>query len=49
MDTDQGCLIHYEGIVAWIERRPSFPLLSRFTRRYLDGERSPGVPRPACG
>jgi 6-phosphogluconolactonase len=37
------------GIVAWIERRPSFPLLSRFTRRYLDGERSPGVPRPACG
>src|ERR1017187_3509271 len=37
------------GVVAWIERRLSFPLLSRFKRRYLDGGRSLGVPRPACG
>src|ERR1035441_399098 len=27
----------------------AFPLPSRFTQRCLEGERSPGVPRPACG
>src|ERR1019366_7530047 len=39
----------HEALLHGSSKGRAFPLPSRFTQRCLEGERSPGVPRPACG